>query len=308
MTPPAVRYLVLWVTAACNLRCAYCYRRPGRDAVMPIAVARAALALAAASGQPFHVQLTGGEPTLEPAVIEAVGRMVRQAGWPATLALQTNGTRLDTALIELCRRYDIGIGVSIDGPPEVQERVRGSAAATFRGLRLLERAALPVRVTAVLSSANVARLRELVLCLGVYPNVSGVGLDPVVAAGAARHAEALMPDPEAVRRGVRAMYAAVSGLNRLRARPFQWRECAAVERALAGDAPVRPYCHACRGESLAIHPDGTAYPCAQAVGDPAMQVGDVDAVDWARLRAVYHGVQLRGECAACALSGRCPGD
>jgi len=275
---------------------------------MSVAVARAALSLAAASGQPFHVQLAGGEPTLEPALIEAVGRMVRQAGWPATLAIQTNGTRIDAALIELCRRYDISIGMSIDGPPEVQERVRGEAAATFRGLRLLERAALPVRVTSVLSSANVARLRELALCLGAFANVSGVGLDPLVAAGAARHADALVPHDEAIRFGIRAMCETVRGLNRLRAQPFQWRESAAVHRALTGSAPARPYCHACRGESLAIHPDGSAYPCAQAIGDPAMQVGTVDGMDWSRLRAVYQGVQLRGDCDACALAGHCPGD
>lgn len=63
MTSPAVRYLVLWLTTACNMRCRYCYRSPEAPKAMPRNTALAALHLAAASGKSFHVQLAGGEPT-----------------------------------------------------------------------------------------------------------------------------------------------------------------------------------------------------------------------------------------------------
>jgi len=116
MNYPPARYLVLWLTTACNLRCRYCYRKEDDHAIMSKEVARTALFLAAQSGLPFHVQLAGGEPTLEPDMIEFVGRTVRDAHWPATLAMQTNGTLWERDMIELCRRYDIGIGVSVDGP------------------------------------------------------------------------------------------------------------------------------------------------------------------------------------------------
>ncbi len=152
MNYPPVRYLVLWLTTACNLRCRYCYRKEDDHAIMSKEVARTALFLAAQSGLPFHVQLAGGELTLEPDMIEFVGRTVRDAHWPATLAMQTNGTLWERDMIELCRRYDIGIGVSVDGPPDVQEALRGMSGATFRSLSLFEKKHMPVRVTTVLSS------------------------------------------------------------------------------------------------------------------------------------------------------------
>ena len=65
-----VRYLVLWPTAACDLACPYCYRRERRGGRMPTEVADASLDLLAegvrTTGQPAHVQLAGGEPTLVP--------------------------------------------------------------------------------------------------------------------------------------------------------------------------------------------------------------------------------------------------
>ena len=303
-----VRYLVLWLTTACNLHCAYCYRGEQRVARMSFAVAEAALRLAGASGLPFHVQLTGGEPTLEPELIEFAGRMVREIRWPATLALQTNGTLLDTETIELCKRYRIDVCLSIDGPPAIQERVRGGVGAVFHGLHLLARREMVVRVTSVLSDVNVGHLRDLILCLGAFPNVRGVALDALVRKGNAVAGTVREPTEAAVRAGVPGMLEALRQVNRLRPVPISWRECDAVARVLKMNVATNVYCHACLGESLAVHPDGTVYPCSQAVGDRAMEAGTVDRVDWVKLRDIYRGVALRGDCGDCRFEGRCLGD
>jgi len=306
--PPTIRYVVLWLTTACNLRCAYCYRGDPPASTMSLEVARWALELAAASGLPFHVQMAGGEPTLEPALIDAVGRMVRGAGWPATLALQTNGTLMDPHLVECCRRHGIGVGLSLDGPPAVQERIRGGARATFKGLELLARRDVPVCITTVLSSANVEHLGELMLTLAAFPNVRGVGLDPVVLRGGALQLRDATPAEPALRSGVRAMQAMHTRVNRLRDTPITWREREAVSKAVAGRNSENVFCHACRGESLAVHPDGSVSPCGQTAGDPAWSVGTVDRVERAKLISMYRGVRLQGPCESCPLEGRCPGD
>ncbi|OPY64619.1 MAG: hypothetical protein A4E57_03477 [Syntrophorhabdaceae bacterium PtaU1.Bin034] len=308
MNHPPVRYLILWLTTACNLHCRYCYRKEEKSLAMPQDVASAALALAASSGVPFHVQLAGGEPTLEPGLIEFVGHIVRTAGWPVTLAVQTNGTLVDRHLIDLCQRYDIGIGVSLDGPPEVQEELRGMSGATFRGLTLLEEAAIPVRVTTVLSSVNAERLHDLALTLARFQNIRGVGLDPVVMTGSTAKRHDLLPSSEAVTLGVKTFFEAMEWINRIHGARMQWRELEAVQKALSDGGVPRPYCHACTGESLGVHPDGTVYPCGQTVGDPAMAAGTVDSADRARLRTCYQGMELHGDCAGCPLAGRCPGD
>lgn len=308
MIAQPVRYLVLWPTTACNLRCVYCYRNEEPPMAMPLDVARAALRVAGASGLPFHVQLAGGEPTLEPERVEAVGRMVRSAGWPATVAMQTNATLLDAGLLAVCKRYGIDICVSIDGPPPVQDRIRGNAKETFRGLGLLSRSETEVRVTAVLSDANAGCLRELILCLAAFSSVRGVALDPLVRKGRTLTGAVGEPNEVLVRDGVRSMLATLRQVNRLRAAPIYWREHDAVGRSLQGDSAMRTYCHACRGESLAVHPDGTVYPCSQTVGDPAKAAGTADSVDWVKLRDIFRGVRLQGDCRECALDGRCPGD
>ncbi len=308
MSHSPVRYLVLWLTTACNLHCSYCYRKDENSSTMSEDVARTALSLASTSGLPFHVQLAGGEPTLEPQLIEFIGRTVRKAGWPATIALQSNGTLVDRHLIDLCLRYDISIGVSLDGPPDVQEELRGMSGATFRGLSMLEKAEMPVRTTAVLSSVNAGRFRDLALVLARFRNIRGVGLDPIVMTGRAKKKPDLFPAPETVRSGVQALFDAMEWIRRDHGRRIDWRERSAVRQALSGSGPIGPYCHGCRGESLAIHPDGTAYPCGQTIGDPGMSAGMIDLIDWSRLRMCYQGIELQGNCPTCLLADRCPGD
>lgn len=308
MTSPPVRYLVLWLTTACNLRCRYCYRPPESPEVMPRDVAKAALALAASSGAPFHVQLAGGEPTLEPGLIEFVGRTVREAQWRATIAIQTNATLVDRPLIDLCLRYDIRVGASVDGPPDVQEQLRGGAGATFRGLALLEAAQVPVRVTAVLSSTNAGRLSDLAVALARFSNIRGVGLDPLVMSGRAAGAVDLAPSAKAVASGARDFLEAMRWVERVCATGMQWRELEAVRKALFAGGASHHYCHACTGESLGVRPDGTVYPCGQTMGDVTMGAGTIERIEWDRLKGFFHGKELSGDCRTCSLNGRCPGD
>ncbi|MDU1581636.1 radical SAM/SPASM domain-containing protein [uncultured Cutibacterium sp.] len=385
-----VRYLVLWPTAACDLACPYCYRRNRRGGRMSIEVADAALDLVAdgvrGTGRPAHVQLAGGEPTLVPDLVEHVARRVAAIrGGRVTCGIQTNATHLDGDMVAILRRHRVRVGVSLDGPPQVQEQARGSAASTFRGLLELARADVPVRVTTVLSALNVDHLGELAVTLGGLPNVTGFGLDPLVPIGSAAGREDLVPSEEAVVAGITALHRCLAQVNAMRADPLRWRELETVRAALrhapsgptrpgpgqprppatgetsrirstypccirtptpADDSshtgtssprgnpvrndvnchadvvdpsgrthlplamPNRPYCHAAVGESLAVAPDGSVYPCSQAVGDVASRVGTIDDVDWDGLRRRFaHDVHtLRGPCHRCALADRCPGD
>lgn len=308
MNHSPVRYLVLWLTTACNLNCRYCYKKENDHAVMSKEVAFAALSLAAQSGLPFHIQLAGGEPTLEPDMIEFVGYTVRKARWPVTLAVQTNGTLWDRNIVELCRRYNIAVGVSLDGPPEVQEELRGMSGATFRSLSLFEKERTPVWVTTVLSSVNASRLYDLVLVLSGFSNIRGVGFDPLVMSGGAQTKAELLPSPEALRAGIQDFMEALEQLKVCRHVSLEWREMGVVRRALAEKVSSRTYCHACQGESLAVHPSSMVYPCGQAIGDPEMAAGTVEAVEWSKLFACYKEMTLQGNCSSCPLENCCPGD
>ena len=307
-TDPSLRYLALWLTTDCNARCVYCYRDDETPQKMSQETAFAALDLAARTKEPFHVQLAGGEPVLAFDLVERIGARLRETNAPATVALQTNGTMIDSRLVEICRRYRIETGISIDGPPRIHERLRGQAAATFRGLALLAEAEIPVRVTTVLTSVNSNQLSRLALMLAAYENVAGFGLDALVDKGRAIQNRSLIPDENQVIRDIRDLMETLSFLNKNRRNGLRWRELDAVRASPSGVGGKYDYCHACRGESLAVHPDGTAYPCAQTIGDPSAEVGTVARVDWKRLRGFYNNVRMNGDCGDCPLSGRCPGD
>ncbi|MFC1642313.1 radical SAM protein [Myxococcota bacterium] len=302
-----VRYLTLWPTAACNLDCTYCYRQVRGSETMPEATAVAALELVSSPGVPFHVQLAGGEPTLVPDLVESIVRRVRQAGWPATLALQTNGTHMDVRLARFCRERQVEVGVSLDGPRPTQELLRGRAADTLRALDLLCGERVPVRVTAVLNAVSVPHLRELALLLASFPSVRGLALDPLVSLGSARFHSELVPVSEAIREGVQSLHETVQSLKPIRRTPFRWRELELVRQALAGKTATE-YCHACRGESLAVAPDGSVYPCAQAIGDPELSAGTIWEVNWESLKRGFGSGPMQGPCEGCALHHRCPGD
>ena len=271
-------------------------------------VAYSAIDLATRSGTPFHVQLAGGEPTLALDLVERIGTHLRETGAEATIALQTNGVRIDSRLAEICHRFRIDIGISVDGPPETHERLRGHTAAVFQGLAFLSECGIPARVTTVLTSVNSDQLARLALTLASYRNIAGFGLDALVDKGRAVLDKDLFPDKNQVIRGVRDLVNMMLILEKKHRSRLRWRELDAVRTALAETARERDYCYACRGESLAVHPDGTVYPCAQTAGDLSAAAGTVFSVDWERLRRFYRSVRMKGDCNDCPLSGRCPGD
>ena len=212
---------MLILTEACNLRCAYCYRGdPGGLQYMSRDIAEAGIRLAVSSGLPFHVQMTGGEPTLEPGLIERVAGLIRKEAWPATIGIQTNGTLLDRAIIGIFKKYDIQVGVSLDGPPEVQERVRGRAASTLKGLKLLRDQDMAFRVTTVITGQNVHAMGQLALLLGGFPNACGLGLDLLIARGRAVNADTVMPpSPKDLKNGLKKLFQALNWVNENRSCP-----------------------------------------------------------------------------------------
>ncbi len=303
------RYLVLLLTTACNLHCAYCYREEsGPSQSMPQEVAKKGLRLAASSGRTFHVQLTGGEPALEPELIEWTASLIRKESWPATIGIQTNGTVLNAPLIKMFKYYDIQVGVSLDGPPDFHERLRGESALTIRGLKLLSDHNVPFRVTTVVTEQNAPVMDQLALLLGSFATAKGLGLDLLVCKGRALKDSCVSPpSSEELKKGLKRLTQALDWINRNRLHPIKLRELESLKQTFKEGNPA-PFCHALKGEAMAIHPDGTIYPCAQTVGNPYFACGTIEAPDEENLY-LSGQYSLRGEqCKDCPLSGFCPGD
>jgi uncharacterized protein len=117
----------------CNIQCQYCYQNPQRDAgnipnTFDLPRMKAALEQAGSNFTIF-----GGEPLL---VAEDVLEELWAFGLErfGTNGIQTNGTLIDDRHIALFRKYSVSVGISVDGPDDLND-VRSSS----RGRRRRER-------------------------------------------------------------------------------------------------------------------------------------------------------------------------
>ena len=130
----------LLLTEDCNLRCTYCFECHNTNR-MSKDVARKAIdwlsdnAVKMGSGS-FSVLLFGGEPLLNIDTIEetlAYGVQIgAEKGLRFTASMVTNATVMNDRIYSVLRRYrdqvNLGIQLSVDGIPEVQDRYRLTVA------------------------------------------------------------------------------------------------------------------------------------------------------------------------------------
>ncbi|MEU7561331.1 FxsB family cyclophane-forming radical SAM/SPASM peptide maturase [Streptomyces eurythermus] len=156
---PAFRTFILKVANRCNIDCDYCFvfnsvdqaarRLPARmDPTVARTAARRIGEHTSTHGlRTIHVVLHGGEPLLVGIRhMQALLETVRAEVPTRTIVrfeLQTNGTLLSDAWLELFERYEVVVGVSLDGPPHANDRHRlthsgrSSTASAVRGIELL---------------------------------------------------------------------------------------------------------------------------------------------------------------------------
>lgn len=117
----------------CNLGCRYCYQDPQRDAEGRTPRGRGyslAAMKAAAEREGGPVVLFGGEPLLLP-LADIEDLLAWSFERHGSAGLQTNGVLIGDEHIRLFRRYNVSVGVSIDGPGPLNDlRRQGSLART----------------------------------------------------------------------------------------------------------------------------------------------------------------------------------
>ena len=167
----------------CNLQCRYCYEDPLRDAgnargtydltAIKDAVARE-------GGGPFL--LFGGEPLLLP-------KEVLRDLWAWGLdqyganVVQTNGILIDDDHVDLFKRYNVRVGISIDGPGELNdarwqgnlEKTRAATGRCEEAIRRLCAEGTPPSLIVILHRLNATR-DTLPRLMGWFENLSSIGV------------------------------------------------------------------------------------------------------------------------------------
>ena len=189
------------ITQACQLSCPVCFAGPSAGAGhLTLAQVDAMMdRLVACEGRPETIQLSGGEPTLHPQILDilrlAAGKDFRR------VLLNTNGIRLaeDPEFLDAVAAFDPTVYLQFDGFDEATYRtLRGRDLAELK-LRLVdmlsERELRTTLVTTVVRGVNDHELGALVDFALAQRHVRCLSLQPATFAGRFAPGDGEAPDP-----------------------------------------------------------------------------------------------------------------
>jgi radical SAM protein with 4Fe4S-binding SPASM domain len=143
--------LFLDVTNRCNSRCVHCYAGAGESTGDELSLVEIETLLQDSSSiGTYYVRLTGGEPTVHEGLFDIVDVIVGEGMIPS---VNTNGLCGGEMLCDLVDRGVRDLRISLDGPEEVNDAIRGTGSyqktmSSLRGLAEHQRsAAAPISVT-----------------------------------------------------------------------------------------------------------------------------------------------------------------
>lgn len=305
---------------ACNLACTYCYQNPMRAAgnfrqSYSMEKMKAALDRA---GSPFT--LFGGEPLLMPIEdLEEIFAFGHERY--GTNNIQTNGALIRDEHIDLFRRYKVQVGVSIDGPGELNDvrldrkasRTRGTTAKIEANIARLCREYEPPGLIVTLHRGN-ARAECLPAMFEWMRELDALGIR------SARLHVLEVDDPEigeelvlSARENVEAILGFAElqqGLKRLRFDVVEEMK----QLLLGDDSKASCVWHACDPYSTkavrGIEGNGQSSNCGRTNKDGIDYLA-ADRNGYERTLALYHTSQEDNGCGGCRFfmmcKGQCPG-
>ena len=284
--------LALLVSGRCNLNCSYCYqdaRVCGAEMAWP--VARAALDHLFSSGaDQHHLELTGGEPLLDPGFVRRCIHYARSgsvADRDVKIVLATNGILLTPPLLDYFEEMDVALRISLDGVAEAHEL---RAAGTFSRLDGLLDELATTRAEYLRRSVEVG----LTLVAGAVPHLAA-SVRYVAAKGVPtiRMSPTVTPDGNWTVEHSAELARQTEGIVDFSI--AHWRQTGHVPVDFLRREPARPegppdgfVCGGPSGNGLCVDPDGHAWACPMLAPSlhrlPPMALGPASALDLGEAR------------------------
>jgi uncharacterized protein len=172
---PTIETVVVQPTPFCNINCSYCYLpQRGDTSVMQqstVATLFEKIFTSGWTGEGVTIIWHAGEPLVVPVSFYQAAFECIEALRPASLqvrhSIQTNGMLITTQWCDLFKTWQVGLGVSVDGPKHLHDahRVTRSGGGTFdktiAGIKLLQREMVPFHVISVLSEQGMNAPQEM---------------------------------------------------------------------------------------------------------------------------------------------------
>ena len=166
------------LTHRCNLGCAYCYAGRSSKPDMSLTTAKMAVDFAfdiSPLGQKIEFGFFGGEALIRFDLMQDICNYIelkaRQDHQPIRLSLTTNGTLLNTTMLDFFKAQNIELCISLDGPAHVHDLYRpylngrGSMADVVRSLHLALKHEICLQVNAVYGPETIDHLPESLVFL-----------------------------------------------------------------------------------------------------------------------------------------------
>jgi uncharacterized protein len=312
----------LYLAEACNLRCRYCYvdgNAALNNGLMPWEIAKEAVDLVfqrAGDVPDITITFFGGEPLLNKPVLRQVIRYSQQLGArrgkTVRYSMTTNATLLDDEIIGLIKRYNFGLMISLDGPPDVHDRMRpfangrGSFAVAARNVKRLMARRRSVTVRCTLSNECLDRPQ-------IVDFLEAFGFTRVAMSRCTGTAEYLGPydigpEENAVLKAQDPFFMGRLLEQLALGEAVRFNPWANALRAIHDQASRRMRCGVGRG-CTTVGIDGKLYPCHRYVGMEAYVLGHVSTgIDRGRfadyLRAYF---ETKEKCESCWAINICGG-
>ena len=260
----------------------------------------------------------GGEPTLAglPFYEKLVGLQQRlgRDGHSVSNALQTNGVLLDDNWGQLFHQYNWLIGLSLDGPEEINDKYRynkeghGTFKWVMRGMEALQRNKVDFNILCVLSKANIDKPKEL------YKFYKSLGVDniqyiPLAEFGGASKGMPFTVTPEEYGKFlVETFELWWPERRKMRIRFFD-----NIAEAIAGQKPGNCTMHETCDSYAVVEYNGDVFPCDFFV-ESGWKLGNVNLDSWseiARRNRRYSFAEKKTlahpDCQVCEYQSICHG-
>lgn len=196
-----IRVMVLQMTDFCNLKCKYCFIEGGQPEnykreVMSIDTAKAAVdkffdIIKTRNSHTVSptVVFYGGEPLLNFKTIESTLQYLEEVEKENEIILDkviiTNGTMMTPEIVQVLKKYNVLVSVSLDGIKYVHDANRidydnkGSFDKVVKGIKLLQENGMEPAVSCVMAKEGIPHCEETVRFLVDELKIGGFGFNHV---------------------------------------------------------------------------------------------------------------------------------
>lgn len=262
-------------TLGCPSNCEYCWSSEESSPIMDVSIIREVVEwLKDFRNEPVTFTFHGGEPLLAgyeffkeslPLLADGLAHLK-----PA-FAIQTNLWNLTPELAELFKKYEIPIGSSLDGPEELNDLQRGTGyyQKTMRGYEIAKDHDLQVSFISTFTSYSVQYKEDIFNFF--LENGLNLKLHPALPSLRDRNPEKWALSPEEY--GELLIYLLDEYLENMD--QIELKNIDHLAKCVFTRRGVVCTFVDCMGDTFAVGPDGSIYPCYRFVGMPEYVMGNV---------------------------------